>query len=99
MNYRKMTVTILGMIFIVYLILIVSVDLFYYYKLSRFPAHGSDRTVQIAVSHGSIRYASNREAAFKDSILRLWPLLFVLFFTAAFLGIRWQLFTFPPIKK
>jgi hypothetical protein len=99
MNYRKMTVTVLGIMFIVYLILIVTVDLFYYYKLPRFPDQGSDRTVQIVVSHGSIRYASDREAAFKDSILRLWPLLFVLFFTAAFLGIRWQLFAFPPVKK
>jgi hypothetical protein len=99
MNLRKKIVTLLAVAFGAYVFLIVGIDLSYYLWLPRKPDAGTARIHQVVVSHGSVRYGSERELRFRAVVLKMMPVPMMLFFTALLLGLKWGVFRIGPSKS
>lgn len=89
MRFKKLAVSGLVYTFGFYVVVVWSIDFCYDKWLPRAPERATGRIHQIVVSHGSVRYASNREIQLDEITLKLRPIVLLIFFTALLLGLKW----------
>jgi hypothetical protein len=89
MNFRKLTITLLLGAYGIYVLVLCWTDISYYSRLPKNPDPNSGKVHRMVVSHGSVRYGSERELRFRERLLGLTPIPHVVFFAALVLGLKW----------
>ena len=89
MTRHKFIITLLVFAFGTYVLTVVSTDLVYYARLPRVAVSATGQTYRLIVCHGSVRYASEKQLHFRQTLLHVAPLPIVGFFVALVLGLKW----------
>jgi hypothetical protein len=89
MTWHKFIVALLLFAFGTYILAVVSTDLLYYARLPHAAVSATAQTYRVVVCHGSVRYASEKQLHFRETLLHIAPLPIVGFFVALALGLKW----------
>jgi hypothetical protein len=94
--------TLLGVfigLFVASVLAYISIDIYYYVELPDAPDPSTERTNRMEVSHGSVRYGSERELHALRVVQELFPMGAVFFLAALVLGLRWGIFHIGPTGR
>jgi hypothetical protein len=73
--------------------------MYYYAELPKAPDPTTERTYRMVVSHGSVRYGSQRELHWLQGVEQAFPVGALLIVPAGLLGLGWGIFHVGPTGR
>ena len=98
-RFRKPLLGVFIGLFVASVLAYISIDIYYYIELPNAPDQSRERTQRMVVSHGSVRYGSERELHALRAVEELFPMGAGLFLAALLLGLRWGIFHIGPTGR
>ena len=98
-KFRKIIYALLLGIFFMQVIAAIWLDISYFSNLPKVPDEKTDRTYQVIVNHGSIRYGSEREVRVLRNVENFQPIAIVCFLIGVTVGLLSGDFKIAPGRK
>jgi hypothetical protein len=89
MNLHKLIIVLLIAVFAVCGLAEIAIDISYSSFLPDIPDAKTGRTFRMEVNHGFIRYGTERQFHFRETLLKCFPISIAFCFAALLLGLKW----------